>query len=103
MKSRIWERKKAIQRATEDGEIPTDRMIYAFYVDFYCEDCERCTRGISQRVLWSHIGGNLELPDKMECWECGGESISLKTWLSPWDAPLDRLPESAIPDGYFDG
>lgn len=94
------ELKVAIHRAVDDGAIPTDRPIYAFYIDFHCPECEQCTRGISQIVVWSHIGGETTRPQEIECFECGNESMQLKTWVSEWDAPLENLPPSAIPERY---
>ena len=96
------DRKAAIQQAIEDGAIPTDEPIYAVYVDHYCPECQGSTKAVEQACAWSHIGSAMTRPQTIECWTCGSEILQTKVWFSEWDAPLDRLPPSAIPDEYHE-
>lgn len=95
-------RKAAIQRAIKDGEIPTDEPIYAVYVDYHCPECDRKAGGIKQAGAWSHIGSERARVQKMECWNCENDHLQTHVWFSEWDAPLENLPPSAIPERYHD-
>ena len=95
------ERKAAIRRAIDDGAIPTDEPLFCTYIDVYCPECERDTPSVKQLGIWSHIGKMEKGPaQNMECWTCGTNQLQLKAFCIEWDAPLERLPSSAIPEEY---
>lgn len=95
-------REAAIKRAIKDGAIPDDEPIYAVYIDYHCPRCGHEASGIQQAGAWSHLGSERTRPQIMECWYCENNHLQANIWFSEWDAPLENLPVSAIPDEYRD-
>lgn len=92
------ERKEAIQRAIDDGVI--DENIEQIIIKAHCPDCEQGARRLDLG-MWSHESTASEMAT-LECWYCGTSKLEIRATRYPWDAPLDRLPPSAIPDEYKD-
>lgn len=93
------ERKGAIQRAIDDGAIDED--IEQIIIKAHCPECNRGSRALDLG-LWSHEKAASELTS-LECWYCGSTMLEIRATRYPWNASLDRLPPSAIPDEYKDG